>query len=370
MQLLLLLRNNRLVVLLWNLTLHLRDDMLIDVPAERLLKQCTLVLETSFQANIIRVGEHTVFHTNIIRRYQVGLLPEVLHPADDLSGETFLLKFRVTGNVQDDEDIVVSVELLALVVRILGETTLDGEVFLFDLDTVNQHLTVLDEVLDLLAGEVRQCLLDLNCVLLQLLAQDREICRCRVLHVVCILIAGEDDIPHIKLLANVAVLLQCSQVIQVFCVGVNDDQSLQWCLQTLVRAVTADTTKINNSLHALHLPLDNLIEKLLPDFRERQEMDAAIVFSAELFQVTLGEVGEEAQIDVIGEERSERSEPSAKGKEDLKEGVEGVLGIFKAVLALEATAVNANVPVCGVVDELKLISGNFRKQTCGRTYLE
>jgi hypothetical protein len=63
-------------------------------------------------------------------------------------------------------------------------------------------------------------------------------------------------------------------------------------------------------------------------------MDAAIVFSAQLLQVTLGEVREKAQIDVICEERSERSESSAKGEQDLEKGVEGVLGIFEAVLAL------------------------------------
>jgi hypothetical protein len=50
--------------------------------------------------------------------------------------------------------------------------------------------------------------------------------------------------------------------------------------------------------------------------------------------VTLGEVREKAQIDVICEERSERSESSAKGEQDLEKGVEGVLGIFEAVLAL------------------------------------
>jgi hypothetical protein len=66
----------------------------------------------------------------------------------------------------------------------------------------------------------------------------------------------------------------------------------------------------------------------------------------------LGDVGKKAEVYVVGDERCEGRETAAKGVQDLKQRVQGMLGVLEAVLTLEAAAVEANVPVCGVVNEL------------------
>jgi formaldehyde-activating enzyme involved in methanogenesis len=50
----------------------------------------------------------------------------------------------------------------------------------------------------------------------------------------------------------------------------------------------------------------------------------AVVLGAKL----LGNVREQAKIDVVGDEGGERGETSAKGVQDLEQGIEGVLGVF------------------------------------------
>jgi hypothetical protein len=72
-----------------------------------------------------------------------------------------------------------------------------------------------------------------------------------------------------------------------------------------------------------------------------------------LLQLSLGDVRAELLVDVVGKERCERCEATAEGEDDLEEGVQSVKRVINTILSLQTTTVEANVPVCGVVDELK-----------------
>lgn len=60
-----------------------------------------------------------------------------------------------------------------------------------------------------------------------------------------------------------------------------------------------------------------------------------------------------ALVDAVGNEGGERCQASGESKKDLKKGVQGVFGILETKLALQSLAVEANVPVGGVVDQIQ-----------------
>jgi hypothetical protein len=74
----------------------------------------------------------------------------------------------------------------------------------------------------------------------------------------------------------------------------------------------------------------------------------AVVLGAEL----LGNVWEKAEVDVVGDERCKGRETAAECVQDLKQRIQGVLGVLEAIFSLETAAVEPNVPVCRVVNEL------------------
>lgn len=89
-------------------------------------------------------------------------------------------------------------------------------------------------------------------------------------------------------------------------------------------------------------------------------MNAAIVLCPELF----GYVWEESQVDVIGKEWGKWRKSTAECIEDFEKGVEGMRGIFNAVLALQPTAIDADVPVGSIINELLMSVGIIQEVLC------
>lgn len=75
---------------------------------------------------------------------------------------------------------------------------------------------------------------------------------------------------------------------------------------------------------------------------------------ASVLSLKLGwDVWQEALVDVLGDEWGEWCETLAEGEENLEKGVQGVLGVLETELSLQALAVESDVPVGGLVDQVK-----------------
>jgi len=87
-------------------------------------------------------------------------------------------------------------------------------------------------------------------------------------------------------------------------------------------------------------------------------MHAARVLCSQL----LGNVRQELGIDGLCDERREGGQSSAESEQNLEEGVQRVFGVFYSILSLKALSVEADVPVCGVINELQQ-AGNHGVET-------
>lgn len=118
-------------------------------------------------------------------------------------------------------------------------------------------------------------------------------------------------------------------------------------------AFSDSSTEFNNGLETGHLTLDRRVEVFLSRLREGKEVEGSnIVSNAESGDVGR-EVGSEALVDVLGEERSESGQSADECEEGLEEGVEGVGSILETVLSLESSSVESDVPVREFVDEVE-----------------
>ena len=161
------------------------------------------------------------------------------------------------------------------------------------------------------------------------------------------LVGSEHEVAHVELLGDVA--LERLDVGQVLLVVVDDDERLERLLKADGALLARVAGELDDLLHALHAALDVGVVELLADLGEGEEVHGAGVLGLEV----LGDVGEELEVDGVGEEGGEGSETTAESVEDLEKGVESVEGVVETVLALETLAVEADVPVGGVVDELE-----------------
>ena len=321
--------------------------MFIQRPPERLLNHGHLGIKHLLDARLFGISRDLVLHLDIIRRLQTSLLAQSLHTVNNLASETLLGQAGVDLRVQDGEHVVIGVGLEVLGRVVLLETALDDQVAGLEGDAVDNELAGLDVTLDFVGSDGGKSLLDATHVLLELFAENGPVGGDRVLHAVLGFVRGEHEVAHVELLGDVA--LERLDVGQVLLVVVDDDEGLEGLLETDGALLARVAGQLDDLLHALYAALDVGVVELLADLGEGKEMHGAGVLCLEI----LGDVREELEVDGIGEEGGEGGEATAEGEEDLKEGVESVEGIVETVLALETLAVEADVPVGGVVDELE-----------------
>lgn len=125
-------------------------------------------------------------------------------------------------------------------------------------------------------------------------------------------------------------------------------------------------------MEALDLTLDDGVKVLEADGGEGEEVEGAEVVAEVEGRDVVREVGAETLVDVFGEEGdegglSERGlacdskkavlkkthESSGESEESLEERLEGGHGVLGSVLSLEPSAVEANVPVRKLVDQVE-----------------
>jgi hypothetical protein len=75
------------------------------------------------------------------------------------------------------------------------------------------------------------------------------------------------------------------------------------------------------------------------------------------------------EVDILGDEWCEGGEATAESVEYLEKCVESVGCVVDTVLALQTAAVETDVPVCCVVDQLILLA-TFPKMIINKTYFE
>ncbi len=92
----------------------------------------------------------------------------------------------------------------------------------------------------------------------------------------------------------------------------NDYQFLQGCLQADSSPFSGDSGEFDNALHAANAALNLRIKELLVDIWEREKVDTTRVCSSHI----LGDVWQEALINVFGDERCERGKTFHNSKKD------------------------------------------------------
>ena len=72
-----------------------------------------------------------------------------------------------------------------------------------------------------------------------------------------------------------------------------------------------------------------------------------------LFPVGFGNVREKLLVDGFGEERGEWCKSPTESEQDLEKCIQGMKSIIDAVFSLQPLPIEPDVPICGIVNELK-----------------
>jgi hypothetical protein len=101
-------------------------------------------------------------------------------------------------------------------------------------------------------------------------------------------------------------------------------------------------------LHSTNPALDLNIEKLLSYTWERQKVYTPRVFPPKVFW----DMREKEKIDLIRNERSKRCEAPGQSEQNLKKGIQSMLCVFETKFSLEPLAIETNIPVRGVINQI------------------
>lgn len=119
--------------------------------------------------------------------------------------------------------------------------------------------------------------------------------------------------------------------------------------------------QVDDGLHPLDLPLDDLVKVLFPDLGEHSEVHRTNVLVA----VLRGRgKGQERVVEVFRSERRERAEGERERVERLEQGVESRHGVLVTAVALQSVSVESDVPVGQLGDQVEK-SGHDRVESVG-----
>lgn len=93
----------------------------------------------------------------------------------------------------------------------------------------NSDLLGLHELLNVITGNIRQCLSDLWCLLLQLLTQNLLIGLNLVFNTELVFIGSDNDISDVQFFVDI--VFERLDVLEILRIGVNDNKLLQWGLK-------------------------------------------------------------------------------------------------------------------------------------------
>lgn len=319
--------------------------MLIKRSSQCLYKRTLMLNENIGELDWIL--ENLILHLDVVGGLEASLLAELLDAVDDFAGEAGGLEVGVELAVEDGEHVLVGVCFEEFGGGGGGDAFGDDEVAGFEGDAVDDHGAVLEVGFALLGGDGGERLLDAADIFAELLAEDGPVCGDGVGDVVGGFVRGELELVDVEL--GLDVVLERENVIKVLLVSVDDDESLERGLETDGTALTGETSKLNDLLHARDLALNIVVQELGTDRWEWKEMDGSgILWKHLLWNVLL-----ESVVDVLSNVWGEWSQCPDKDKENLKEGVQSVEGILDSELSLQTLAVEANVPVGDVVNHLE-----------------
>mmetsp|Transcript_11125 Transcript_11125/g.29573 ORF Transcript_11125/g.29573 Transcript_11125/m.29573 type:complete len:485 (+) Transcript_11125:24-1478(+) len=155
----------------------------------------------------------------------------------------------------------------------------------------------------------------------------------------------ELDIHHVQLLLQV--LLERLQVLQVLGVLVHNRHALQGHLQPDLLALAGHSSELNDALHARH-GADDVGVNLKIWRRNHHEVNGGRFHSVAVRQC-LGKV----PVDELSQERRHWSQKDRHVEEHLVQGAQGRQGLLGPAHATHPLAVEADVPICEVLQEGK-----------------
>ncbi len=127
-----------------------------------------------------------------------------------------------------------------------------------------------------------------------------------------------------------------------------------WLLEGDFLALTGETTGIDDTLHVLHAFLDLSVDQLLLCLRPQQEMDTLLVVGLVRFRDHLHQIQEHH----ISDERYEWAHTNAGIQEHLKQDVQRDGPVLLTGVTLQASAVEADIPVGELLQELEELRDN------------
>lgn len=333
------------------------------------------------------VPNKLVVDLDVVRGLQTAGFSELLTSRSQVSPRQVFLEFGVFPYVKEDDDVVVRVRVPLVIssgrVDSQLDVTCDDQVALDQLDPVHLDLSRLSKRLDLVRSQFRQAVLDPAQVFPQFLAQGGPVRGGLVLDPDLFFVRSQGDGKDVQLFLDVS--FERLDVVEVFGVVVEDDDLLQGLrVATRKRSIIVSLPchnepsrthlfdgqlfpipqqprQVDDGLHPLDLPLDDLVKVLFPDLGEHSEVHRTDVFVA----VLRGRgKGQERVVEVFRGERRKGTEGERERVERLEQGVESRHGVLVTAVALQSVSVESDVPVGQLGDQVEQ-SGHDRVESVG-----
>ena len=230
---------------------------------------------------------------------EAGFLSQLVDSRSERTEKSGSLEIGMSLNVENDNDFVVRGVFVCVA---LGgvDVSRDNKITGNEFNTGTCDFAGQDIILAVLRGQVGQAFLDLGKILAELLTQSGPVGGGTVFDTNGRFVRRIDHVDNVELGGNI--VFERFDVVEVFLVVMEDDELLERHLLISgfgtathlgleVVLVSDSTTKLNDSLEALDLSLNDCVKVLFSDSRERQEVDGSSVQGGVCWRRCGGEKG-------------------------------------------------------------------------------
>lgn len=236
--------------------------------------------------------------------------------------------------------------LLALLILIRKEL-LNSEPTSFDLKVLNLELSVFQVFSELITREACDCLLHLLVESFTQGLADGLVVRVALVLKVLVLVLLCPQLEAVQFFSDVGGHLL--EVLQGFCVVVNEDDAGQRPLQGEVLSISNEAAILNRALHSRESLLHSLIQQCLIVVRDLQEVDRLLIKVLVLWIDTVSEV----LVELLRQEWCDARHQDGRAEQDIEEDVEAPLLLLDAFVTFHTWPVQSDVPVRQLLEELK-----------------